>query len=73
MDAGSIKTKSIHWSKTTDAEFSYAATIDGRSLRLRINDFPEEPYFTVMEGDRELFDIEGWTEGWPSPWTRETP
>ncbi len=69
----SIETKPIYWSKTSDAEFPYEATVDGHQLRLRVNDFPAEPYFTVMEGEQELFDIAGWTEGWPAGWTRDKP
>lgn len=71
--AAQLEAKSIHWSRTTDAEFPYKATVEGRLLRLRINDFPAEPYFTVMEGGNELLNIEGWTEGWPPTWTRDKP
>lgn len=68
-----IELEALHWSKTADAELPYEAKLGGRSFRLRINDFPEEPYFTVMEGERELLDIAGWSEGWPSCWTRDEP
>lgn len=66
-----IEATPLHWSKTSDAEFPYSTTMEGRLLRLRVNDFPAEPFFTVMKGEQELFDIAGWTEGWPSCWTRD--
>jgi hypothetical protein len=66
-----MKSSPIHWTRTNDAELPYEASFAGARLRLRINDFPAEPYATVMEGDRELFHIEGWTDGWPSAWTRD--
>ncbi len=66
-----LTTQSLHWMETSDVDFPYATTFEERSLRLRLNDFPAEPFFTVMDDDVPLFDVEGFGEGWPTSWTWE--
>ena len=56
----------INWHKTTDPFYPYAAIFNNRNLKLRLNDFPEEPMYTLLV-DGET--IESFDE-WPSCWTR---
>jgi len=57
---------SINWNKTTDPLYPYTAIYKDRNLKLRLNDFPEEPMYTLfVDGET----IESFDE-WPSIWTR---
>jgi hypothetical protein len=42
--------------------------VGGERWTLRINDFPDEPLYTLFAGQRPLKDI----EEWPSNWVRRT-
>jgi hypothetical protein len=57
----------IRWTKTVDAEFPYAAVIDGQQWTIRINDFPEEPLYTLLVGGKEVISF----DSWPKTWHRE--
>lgn len=56
----------IIWSKTGSGEFPYEATVLQAYWRIRINDFPAEPMYTLL--------IDGDTVGsfndWPPHWQR---
>ena len=55
---------SVDWQKTKESPYVFSARIAGRLVRLRLNDFPEEPLCTVLwEGrDQDLEDLgKAWT------------
>ncbi|AHE68109.1 hypothetical protein [Legionella oakridgensis] len=54
----------IFWKRTNDVEFPYRATLQGETLRMRINDYPDRSAYTVMRGDREIMDINGFRDNW---------
>ena len=59
--------KAIKWNATGDAEFPYSAMLEGKSVRIRLNDFPADTLYTLIVGDAEFhFD------DWPSAWIRTT-
>ena len=48
MSANHLETP-ISWAKTGDAEFPFQATdTNGEELVVRLNDFPEEPVYTLL-------------------------
>lgn len=59
----------LTWYKTTDPYHPYHTDVDGNRWLLRINDFPEEPLYTLLiEGSAHLsFD------DWPAAWKRLPP
>jgi hypothetical protein len=57
--------KPILWQETEDPDFPYDAVVDGDRWRLRINDFPEEPLFTLFINDEEW----GHFDDLPPLWT----
>ena len=57
--------KSIKWNATGDVEFPYSSTVDGKSFRIRLNDFPADKLYTLIVGGAE-FDF----DDWPSVWAR---
>lgn len=57
------------WAHTGDGLVPYTTTNDDRIFRIRINDFPEEPLYTLMFDGEEITDLEDWPEQWTRPGT----
>jgi hypothetical protein len=61
-----VVSEPVAWRRTGDGEFPYAASCDGVELRLRVNDFPAEPLYTLLVNGQPALDL----EDWPAPWLR---
>ncbi|GGM25245.1 hypothetical protein ACFFX1_09490 [Dactylosporangium sucinum] len=57
----------IRWEHSGDGEFPYHAEVDGRSLTVRVNDFPAEPLYTLLVDGAELVDLDDWPPVWRRP------
>ena len=64
--ANQVFSTSVHWQETDDVDFPYLATVGNSQWRLRLNDFPEEPLFTLFIEDGEW----GHFDDWPPAWVR---
>ena len=54
----------IDWQKSKKSDYLFIANIDGCLLKLRLNDFPEEPLCTLIweSGQQDLEDLgKNWT------------
>jgi len=54
----------IAWQKSEASTHIFVAEVDGETIWLRLNDFPEEPLCTVIwaEGEQDLDDLASeWT------------
>jgi len=63
IDMNDIFTRKIDW-ENTDSPHVLRAVVDGREIRLRFNDFPEEPLCTLIwEGGEQNLNDRGpdWT------------
>jgi hypothetical protein len=65
----------IAWEHTGDGELPYRANVDGAELRVRVNDFPAEPLYTLLVNGQLECDLEDWPEVWvrpgvPADWLR---
>jgi hypothetical protein len=60
-----LKTK-LHWEKTNDPLYPYTICSVDKNFKLCLNDYPEEPMYTlIIDGEiNESFD------DWPEAWTR---
>jgi hypothetical protein len=54
----------IRWRNDGDPDHPWTASVDGGSLRVRLNDFPDEPMYGLMVGDRHLGDFHDWPRLW---------
>jgi hypothetical protein len=54
----------IRWNTTEDALFPYQATINDQIWLIRINDFPDEPLYTLIIEKREIIDFDDWPKTW---------
>jgi hypothetical protein len=57
----------IAWEPTGDGEIPYRAEVDGRAHRIRVNDFPAEPLYTLLVDGEVLADLEDWPVAWVKP------
>lgn len=73
MDADSfieqVMSEDVFWQKVSPEGVEYVATVKGRVCRLRMNDFPEEPLFTLIVGDAER-NLDDRPKSWHFPWDR---
>ncbi len=60
-------TREISWLETDDAEFPYEANMNTEHLKIRVNDFPEEPLYTLFINETPGVDF----DDWPDLWRRE--
>jgi hypothetical protein len=56
----------IAWAPTGDGEVPYRAVIADAELRVRVNDFPAEPLYSLLVDGRHHQDL----DDWPAAWTR---
>ena len=54
----------IIWSKTADSEFPYVAVGEHGRVKIRINDFPAEPLYSLIADDVVLCDFDQWPPNW---------
>ncbi len=57
----------VTWQHTGDGEVPYRATVNGAELLVRVNDFPDEPLYTLLVNGRVACDLEDWPAGWTRP------
>ncbi|WP_432825293.1 hypothetical protein [Dactylosporangium sp. CA-092794] len=66
-DLTALTDRPIAWEHSGDGEFPYHAEIDGRTLTVRVNDFPAEPLYTLIVDGAELADLDDWPSTWRRP------
>jgi len=61
-----LQNQPLAWRETGDLDFPYAGSWGGVEARLRLNDFPAEPMFSVIARHQNVGNL----EDWPACWTR---
>jgi len=54
----------IVWGKTDDVDYPYEAKAYNHKWRLRLNDFPDEPLFTIFIDEMDIGDFDDWPRNW---------
>jgi hypothetical protein len=59
----------VEWRRTASAEFPYESEVEGQRWQLRVNDFPAEPFYSVLvdSEERDSFDTSEVPEYWKLP------
>ena len=57
----------VRWRRTEDGEWPFYAEVEGHVLRVRVNDFPAEPLYSLFVGDEHVEDLEDWPPVWVKP------
>jgi hypothetical protein len=60
----------IGWEATNESKYVFCTTFRGKIVRLRLNDFPDEPICTVIINNQEI-DVEHVPDNWSLPSHRE--
>lgn len=56
----------IEWRETDDVDFPYRTELEGVALQIRLNDFPDEPLFSLILDGQHVDDF----DDWPTLWKR---
>ncbi|MDM8516059.1 hypothetical protein QUF76_07665 [Desulfobacterales bacterium HSG16] len=59
--------RKLVWSETDNADVPYSACVDNENWIIRLNDFPEEPLYTLLIEDRPVIDFDDWPKSWQRP------
>ncbi|MCP4694760.1 MAG: hypothetical protein GY859_42425 [Desulfobacterales bacterium] len=62
--------REISWRDAGSAEFPYETAENGVRLKIRVNDFPVEPLYTLLIDDVPTLDFDDWPEPWRRPPSR---
>ena len=54
----------MHWFKYHDPEYPYKCYHGGNILKLRLNDFPAEPLYSLFVNDKFITDLESLPDCW---------
>lgn len=54
----------VVWESTDDVEYPYRAAIGDKVLTLRLNDFPDEPLFSLLVDGAHVADFDDWPPHW---------
>lgn len=56
--------RDIAWDDTGDVFFPWSAQVDGARWRVRINDFPDEPMYSLEIDGVVVGDFDDWPKQW---------
>ena len=54
----------VLWSRTSDPNFPWHGLLKRVDCRVRINDFPQEPLYTLLVDGKEVGDFDDWPACW---------
>lgn len=68
-DAVQYKSMRIAWraSRANTLGVVYEADVDGGGGQIRMNDFPDEPLYTLLIDDVEIIHFNEWPDKWLRP------
>jgi uncharacterized protein YjaG (DUF416 family) len=61
---GDHLSREVTWPPTDNAEYPWAAEVDGARWQVRLNDFPDEILYSLIVGDTIVGDFHDWPESW---------
>jgi hypothetical protein len=68
------RTSDAEWRYADSTEYLLAAEIGSNQWRIRLNDFPAEPLYTLFVDGRAIIDFNDWPTGWkdkPDPFASD--
>lgn len=63
-DISNVFKQNLVWVKTEDVDFPYETKVKDVLWQIRLNDFPEEPLYTLCIQGNPLFDFDDWPHNW---------
>ena len=59
--------RQVEWTKTGDPEVPFIAKSGCTTWTVRVNEFPEEPLYSLLENGVEVMDFDDWPRLWSRP------
>ena len=59
-----VLNRPLVWQRTEDPIDRYKTLVDGQHWLVRINDFPEEPMYTLFICEEEIVSFDDWPNEW---------
>jgi len=63
-ELGDKLARELSWKSTSDPAYPWQTEVDGNSWRIRVNDFPDEPMYSLIIGSENAGDFHDWPETW---------
>ncbi|CAM4308939.1 hypothetical protein BIW53_03345 [Pseudoalteromonas byunsanensis] len=60
----SLTEQRLAWFPTKNAEYPLQAELKGVTYTVRINDFPEEPMYSIICENEVIGDLDDWPSNW---------
>lgn len=54
----------IEWSMSDDGDFSHYTQVMNVVLQIRLNDFPDEPLYSLFQDGEHVADFDDWPSQW---------
>lgn len=67
MNIPELLSATVEWHRDNYRTDLFHARVGGEAFQLRINDFPDKPFCTVVFGGKE-HDLEDTGKNWKIPW-----
>ncbi len=61
-----LKQSKVDWQKTAESPYLFRAVFQGKTVNLRLNDFPDEPLCTVIIDGKET-NLDDFPKSWTLP------
>ena len=64
-----LKESKVNWIKNpkNNQHILYVAKIDGADWKIRLNNFPEEPMYTLNIDQKNVLHFNDWPKNWRKP------
>ena len=57
----------VRWQSTGDPERPLRASVGSDEWEIRINDFPAEPFYSLLVKGKKVLDFDDWPPVWTKP------
>jgi hypothetical protein len=55
---------SLEWNRSKNSEHPFYTQYNGHNLQIRLNDFPDEHLYSIIEDEKPICDFDDWPENW---------
>lgn len=69
QDHVAFRRKGLIWSgvEKNAQHIIFQAIVEGEAWNVRLNDFPDEPLYTLIIDDKEVVHFDNWPQDWKKP------
>lgn len=67
FDKDELIKEKIKWDFTKNGIYPYFFKKNNMELKIRVNEFPAEPAYTLIVNNKEITDLETWPKNWEKP------